>query len=336
MMRDNSIEILKRIKSLKVNVGNSFIPIPAWESHFIDFGFSITNISKINNQSIFAFSLPTRTFASSLIALGIISRNAIFRRNIVDYDYVDLLKKLHIGTKVIVRRNTGRTAKGKYLGYAKRGEKTYFDIQIDTGNSTTIFVESSDARQIAIIPDEEITLPKSQKGRTTSKSKKLCEFIFGEECSRKFINSSYLECVIVGPKRIIQNEVNSHDFSSSDDIKGNLQELIRVHEFQSELNPFRARVISDRTKTSRTHSLIGDPQFVIFDGAVSYLKWRHYWKKSNWIIILDRCENQFIHGVDQVNSDFIQKRSKELNQDFSDFGFQSGIEFMAFEVKNDQ
>ncbi len=67
----------------------------------------------------------------------------------------------------------------------------------------------------------------------------------------------------------------------------------------------------------------------IFDGAVSFLKWRDYWRKSNWIVLLDKTESRFQEAVDLLNQEYIEKRIGEsLNENM--FSLPEGIEIIAF------
>ena len=151
-------------------------------------------------------------------------------------------------------------------------------------------------------------------------------------CADNLSLSTNFEEVIIGPKSILRKEITEEIFATRNGVKGTLQEILRTKNFQNTTAAYRSIIVSDRIKFEPDHSKLQDPPLAIFDGSQGYLKWRNFWKKSSWIVILDRTENQFESAVEQITKEYIQIRV-ERKSEIRLGNIPKGIEVMVFQVR---
>jgi hypothetical protein len=67
---------------------------------------------------------------------------------------------------------------------------------------------------------------------------------------------------------------------------------------------------------------------IVFDGSTNFLKWRDFYTKHNWIVVLDHTDANFKSAVDQVNQDYIYRSTEIVEVAIPPIP--SGIEMMMF------
>jgi hypothetical protein len=116
-----------------------------------------------------------------------------------------------------------------------------------------------------------------------------------------------LECVLVGNKKALCYELEQTSFAVQMEGKlfsqGRLQDILRVRELLGDGEGYRASLMSDRIKQislPKSHR----PFITLFDGAAGFLRWRDYWRDSNWLVVLDRTESGFDEAVAALNKEY--------------------------------
>lgn len=320
--RNKAIELFYKCNNKNIHLSN-------WGKFFINLGNLTCQMIAKKSGLIIALAVPTRAFASVLISLGFIftKLHCFHDENYIIYS--EYLKTLPLGTSVLLRSEVGRKYKGLFQGCKNINGKLHFAIEYE--HSSIRYVKNEESKRIEVL-DSEVTLPKTQKGREIIPESDFCKILLGDECTSILAEESNLEIAIIGPKKLLRNEAIDQEFVTRTSQIGILQEILRIREFQSSNRSYRTRVISDRNRYVSAHSNISDPPLVIFDGALGFLKWRNYWKKSNWIVILDRTEYQFDSAVEQINREYIQNRKNDSNIEISNIEIPFGIEVMVFKV----
>ena len=318
---------------MKYSHNGSFYPLPEWGNFFISLGNTISQIVECDTQFIVALSVPSRTFCTTLISLGYIA-NRVTSASYADYSsHANFLKSLPQKTPVILRIEIGKKFKGLLVKYCQRGGQNGFIVKTDERNSTEWFIREEDSKKIDPLNiAEEFKLPDSQKGRPISTRSKFSTTLLGNSGADNLISSTVFEEVIIGPKSLLKNEITEETFSTSNGVQGTLQEILRTKNFQTPTAAYRTIIVSDRIRFEPDHSRIQDPPLAVFDGTQGYLKWRNFWKKSNWVVVLDRTENQFEPAIEQLTKDYVQNRiDKDVELDIDHIP--DGIEIMAFLVR---
>jgi hypothetical protein len=305
--------------------------LSSWGEYFIKLGESTRQLVADKSRIVIALAVPTRVFSSTLISFGYIVRRLQFSKDDNYYKHAEYLKSLPPGTPVLLRSVDGKKYKGELGEHRNFNDTLYFEIKYE--QSSTRYVRIEESKRIEIL-DTEVVLPRTQKGREIALESDFCTAIIGPKCASSLISESNLEAVIIGPKKAIEDEATAQEFSVRGEQTGTLQEILRVKEFQNNTKSYRSRTISDRIRATGVHSGISDPPLVIFDGAQGFLKWRSYWKKSSWIVILDRTEYQFDAAINQINREYIMHRKGDNGLEMSDLHIPLGIEMTAFEVRD--
>lgn len=308
-----------------------FSPLPTWTNFYIELGEHISRLVSDDTRWIVALAVPTRTFCASLISFGFIASRASLIISKNHTAHAEYLKSLSKGTPVVLRSQSGKDFKGIYMGFIA-GDQLYFGVQYEKNNSSTIYISVEKSKRIEVLNDECYKLPRTQKGRTASDSSQFCEAILGDKCSHSFISTSYLESVIIGPKNLLRKEISEQIFATQNNQTGTLQEIIRVKEFQSNTMAYRSRIISDRIRATPVHSKISDPPLTIFDGSQSFLKWRSFWKGSNWVVVLEKAEYQFYPATEQIKREYALNSTNNTPAEFTTSEIPPGIEMTVFEV----
>lgn len=70
------------------------------------------------------------------------------------------------------------------------------------------------------------------------------------------------------------------------------------------------------------------PRLVLFDGAQGFIKWRHFFGKSDWVIILDRTEPHYQEAVHGINDGYSRRVSDDMLN--IDIPFPQGIDFLSY------
>jgi len=329
-LKEKNIDQTNLIK-LYYKSNNKLLKLLTWCDFFTQTGKMISDEVDENSKFIFALALPTRSFASGLISLGYIISRIQLNHNVNNYSYTEYLITLPKNTPIILRSADGKKYKGLLLSSCWRNGTGYFELAL--GKSSFRYIKFEEANRIEVT-DSKVNLPNIQKGRPINPESDFCVDLIGKEFISDLTSESTFELAIIGPKNLIRQEVTCQEFSTLKGYGGNLQEILRIKEFQSIAKAYRSRIVSDRIKAVKIHSNIKDPPVVIFDGAQGFLKWRTYWKQSNWIIILDRTEYQFQVAVEQINREYSLQRTENIEIDPLKSNIPIGVEMMAYKVRN--
>lgn len=308
-----------------------FSSLPTWTKFYIELGEYISCLVSDDTCWIVALAVPTRTFCASLISFGFISSRASLIISKNHTAHAEYLKSLPNGTPVVLRSQSGKDLKGILKGFFA-GDQPYFGVQYEKNNSSTKFISVEESKRIEVLNDECYKLPRTQKGRSASDSSHFCEAILGAECSHSFISISNLESVIIGPKNLLKKEISEQIFATQNYQTGTLQEIIRAKEFQNNTMAYRSRIISDRIRATPVHSRISDPPLTLFDGSQSFLKWRSFWKRSNWVVVLEKPEYQFYPATEQIKREYALNSTNNTPTEFTTSEIPPGIEMTVFEV----
>ena len=323
----NEVRPIDRLSSLRFDDQGSMKRLPAWCKFFISLGAELAAYKKEETKIVIAFSVPTRAFCATFLSLGYLGAGIgdHFRNSTVEY--IDQIKALPVGSPVLFTSGNGKQYKAVFEGL----ERSYFVVRTDEEQSTEHFVNFDRAWAIELFEGEDFVLPKREKYLSAPISP-LLSSVFGKHLATAFVNLSKIELAIVSTLRLLKHEICDQQFALNGQL-GNLQEFIRVRQFGGKRGTHKSFAVSDKSLTEQ-RSMVVKPGLTIFDGSQSFLKWRALWPQSNMFVILDQTENQFYSAVNQINSDFIQKRIDDSAK-ISIPPIPDGIEVMIFEVRHE-
>jgi len=287
--------------------------LPAWALYFLQIGNSIVSLDNRGFRVVTAVALPTRAFAATFCAAGIVlARAAVPYDSSSQSEHLKRILSLYPGTPVTVTDEQGQTRRqGIYKGHKDTHDKKYLCVQIE--QASELWLPIDQAHRISPSDRSAKRLPRRQKGRRLPGLSDFAQACLGESAT-EFFARSRLECLIIGQTNLLRKEITETEFVHRSEVKGTMQELIRVMRFEPAGTPYRTRLIPSDKQPPDNIQL--QPLVAIFDGANGYLKWRHLWQRTHQIVLLDRTESRFDDAVAQLNQDYmlVKKADKQKAQ----------------------
>jgi hypothetical protein len=142
--------------------------------------------------------------------------------------------------------------------------------------------------------------------------------------------SSRLECVIVGSESTLREEIARTTIgflSAGAVVEGAVQELLRVRHFVTDDGPYRSDVFAT-TGERQDAARAATPDVVVFDGAMSFLRWGALWPAASRIIVLDRTDRRLTDATAEVDRIFLQRGARV---DDGSPAVPAGVDALAFE-----
>lgn len=113
-------------------------------------------------------------------------------------------------------------------------------------------------------------------------------------------------------------------------IKGSLNDLLRVRQFQHSVDPYQSQFVSSLARKNETDLNLTSTSIVIYSGSNGFLNWKEDFQYTNSIVVLDRSEPQFEFAVEEINNKYIQSnRTPFLKLDLE--AMPGGIELLYWE-----
>ena len=147
----------------------------------------------------------------------------------------------------------------------------------------------------------------------TSRSEFIAQVFQGADLWN-FVTKSTLDCVILGNVGSLVQEATATKLSvgsrGQEVSAGTLRDILRIRKlYDNNKEAFRSDIFPVNVRDHAMPSETISPHLVVFDGAVSFLKWRHKWSHCNWVVILDRTEPRFTEAVQIVNEEYLSRIS---------------------------
>lgn len=312
----------------------SWFPIPAWSVFFITLGEELAWRSVDNKRWTAALALPTKAYITPFVGIGILS--SIFMKSSPDdllEDHFRNIALLQKYTPVWYRKNN-RVLKAKFLGVADfQGEqRLLIQIQSTKAGGLTEYISKKNALDIQINPNQNQRLPDNQRGRVMTAETRLADTVFGVH-SQALLKQSGTRICFVGGKEQLESEIMKSMYAvyeGNQMIKGSLNELLRIRQFQHNVDPYQSQFISSLARKNETDLNLSPSSVVLYAGSNGYLKWKEEFFNTNSVIILDRSEPQFELAVEEVNNRYIQ--SNRVPSSVLDLGpIPGGIELLYWE-----
>lgn len=296
--------------NLRIGHDANSVAVPEWVRLLVALGTSVASESS-DRKIVAGLALPTRMFAAAFSAFGI-ALVRVNQQTLVDpTHHFESLCKLPEGTPVAVHQHgSSRKKRGLLVG-----------TRIVSGDRV-VYVRLSDARK----GNQELGLPPSQALRIEVIQEKeprrnpfgtaglagvnpLLEELLPAVDAQRYVNHTNLDTLVLGHSFLVHNEILNTPIAvignRSNLVNGWLQDIVRLrvdhrHAYRSHVIPPGSRKMASYAKRLR-------PSVVVFDGASSFVRSRHHWKRSHWIVLLDRTEVQFQDATDALNEHYIQR-----------------------------
>ncbi|MCI0559429.1 MAG: hypothetical protein L0332_13075 [Chloroflexi bacterium] len=326
--------LYQKLSALHTWNGSRWITLPAWARFYLELGTILATLPATGNKSILALAVPTRAYVSAFIAAGLILMHAATSsEHLQAEEHVRYLMSLPVGTPVLLRQER-RRLQGIYRGYIHGFGKLYFSVQIERENRTTYPIPSTEAYRIETLDQEQVELPHRQKGRAIQKSAPLVSSLLGEAAAR-FSRETQLDCVLLGTRSVIEQEVGTQRFaiisSRKEYQEGVLQDILRLRLLLAKNAAYRSHTIPVTSRHISAFARSLAPHTVFFDSGLSFLKWHQAWKGYHSVIVLDRTGRNFDSAREKLNQHFVQYRL-DNTRSLDIPPVPAGVELMLFEV----
>lgn len=319
-----------------INDSGKMTKAPEWCHFFASLGSFIgekeKQKTKPGTRTVLGITVPTRAFASSFLATGIVLARAasLGKKNVKNYfKQLCTLKK---GTKVLLK-DGNRIKCGIFEGIDKVGNQPAIRVNLRDKLNTTHLIIPKRALDVTIAPDQNISISDRQVGRLVNTNREFIACLLKNVTPAEFIASSCLECAIIGNIKWLQYEIENTVFALNKPggrvIKGTLQDVLRVRRFLNNSPNFKTDIWPATRSLAEGIDKEENPVVIVFDGATSFLRWKDYYRDSNCVVLLDRTEPSYREAVEEFNNEYIQNRSGDaikLNLE----SFPPGIELCAY------
>lgn len=308
--------------------------IPAWAAALIQLGFTLAGNRKVQRRKICVIALPTRSYAAAFAAIGAVRYGIIPGARIGDPGaHFKSLRALKRRERVRFIHK-GRSLRGMMDGPSTVSGKDAIRILVQTRQSKSYLFTEDTCHNVQIDTAAEWDLPGRQPARNVRCKPEFLQQVFGSDYS-ELLARSVIDVVIVGRMGLLEEEITSTLFATGDKEDpetSTLQELLRVRRLLGASEPFRSELYGTTSMEEPAIPANSIPPLVIFDGSIAFLKCRHNWRQSNWLVLLDRTEPQFEAASQEVNAEYVQKRVDD-GLSLEALPVPHGLEWMEYEEK---
>jgi hypothetical protein len=304
--------------------------LPEWAYFFMQLGHKLANMPNDNYRMVVGLAIPTRVFACSLVATGIVL-GKINNESPADPIQTRYIRNLKPGTHVHVRTDNNKKLRGIVTKFVDFNGKQY--ISIRTTQSIERCFPVDDYASRITVAERDVNLPKHQQsGYSIETPSRFLHCCLGEELAKTYILDSSFEALIIGKKSVTQHEICDISFickasEKSTATEGCLQEILQVRQLSGANKSYRIQCVSPSNITPEREIGAQTPPIVVFDGAIAYIKLNHKWRSAHQIILLDRTERQFGDAIELLNQNYAYRLSGSFK--FS-IRIPDGIEMMIY------
>ncbi|MEZ5343573.1 MAG: hypothetical protein R2706_19705 [Acidimicrobiales bacterium] len=291
-------------------------PLPPWARYLVNVGLFVARMEADAPLARIGIALPSRHFASHLVAAGVVLGGYEREESRAPETYFKMLLDLPEGTAVSLRSGTV-LKKGKIVGSRNHVEYgTQLGVQVEERSSggQTSWLHAGLSNRVEVLPGD-VTLPKHQKGLKIAAASGLVEEVVRPLDAARFTENAEELCVVVARRTPFVDEASTLMLaarSAGAISAGAITELLRI-QGDAKDGGFRTVVTPVSAKSPPKNLIDLGPTTVIFEGPVSYLRWRHGFEQAHWIVLLDRTEPRFAEAAAQLDADFIERRTDELS-----------------------
>ena len=305
-------------------------PLPIWARFFLTLGSVLARYREEKIRYVAALALPTRSYAAALIGSGLAYTNSFLHSN-ESTQHLELILSLPNGTLVKYLSKKGRLLNGIKREVIDYEGKLTIGIQKGSIGKETIYVAATDASRIEILDKNYLRLPKQQIGRDIHPPSPLLAEMLGDQ-SYEYLFQTKIDGLVIGSCNALKEDAEALIGAKPANgliQEGYLFELFRVKGFNSASTGHRFLIqapTSQETIELPEHD--SQSRAVIFDGSLSFTKWKECYRNQNWIVILDHTEPNFANAVSQINQEYIYRSDHAVK--ISIPPLPSGIELMLF------
>lgn len=310
--------------------GNDWLEFPLWACHYIELGKQVASADDGDSKLVIGISVPTKSYAAALTAFGLIAAKASIPVTSSDpRTHFKKLQSLGPRAPVTLLRNNRRST-GVIAGFTTIAQEPHIGVQENRRSRKieppTYYIPRSHCLSIQPSANQQSSSARPLIIQTNEPFLRT----LGIEDPLLFAGSTRLECAIVGVMNEIKAQIETTVLSygtPTEKTSGSIQDLLRTRRFLRGGEPYRSEVFTSIGQQPPDITPDQTPLAVIFDGVAGYIKWREYFPKSHWIVIMDRTEPHLEEATDILNEDYITLRQADWEVKMKSI---DGIEHIAY------
>lgn len=303
--RDNAVESADLAARLELTDGSApWRRMPDWLGFFLRLGEGVAVAHDGGFQKTCVVVIPpVRSFAALFCATGAVVGVATTTAALPDIDvHFASLVSLEAGTPLVVKMGE-RIYAAAFSGVMERAGRPYIVIEYD---GMTQYLPKQECHRVQVGSGGKRSLP---TGRSPGiKGERAVEVLLGDHATQ-FLSVPTVDAVLVGRVSILEQEMAGTRIRPRDEPAADaaLGALLRPSRFLPDGSIPRSLVLSDRLAEFEL-TVEDTPHVAVFDGARALSRFRHRFRESSWIAVLDRCSGTFQEGVDVANQEFAVRK----------------------------
>lgn len=275
-------------------------PLPSWTHFACRLGAALSSLDQQFPATV-AVVVPDRRYLSVLCAASYIALKSVEESTEEKKQaYYEELTNLPSGTPVALRKS-GRILKG-WLRH-RREELIGVQTECEEGGGTVQLISPSRSTRIGPLREDLQTLPKNQRGYQVRANVDFIESVLPNVDALSFLSKSSLVCLIIGQISRLEREIHDTQLRVEGEkpAEGNFQDLMRVRRFGGKLENSRVRLHKRSGTDPPEMSGDAEPEFVLFDGSLSFVKWSNYFPDKHQVAVIDRHDYRFDEATEELD-----------------------------------
>jgi hypothetical protein len=324
--------MLGRLHLLLIQDRSKWHELPEWARFFVRLGFEVGRRPAQDRRLVVAVGVPARFLAAAAASAGVVAGGVSGDTSNAHEHFLGLCSAAE-GTPVILERG-GRQYLGEIHGHVKREGEVWLRVRIQdpkTGGETHLIRESQSSR-VSLVNQSSGVLPKQPHGVAPISRPAFIRSLLGTEGLHRISSATALDCVIVGKAGWLKSELGGVKLGIETGGRtveeGRLDDITRTRQVIGPKRNYRSFIVSSTSRLRHALST-ARPRCVVFDGALGFLKWRHNWRSSHWILVLDKTDPRCSDGAIALNGEY-EGRSIGIAEDLSSFKRPPAVEITAF------
>jgi hypothetical protein len=310
---DDPVEATRRwFHALQYMASDTWSPLPSWARFFLDLGSGLAALRHSDARFFCTVTVPTRSYASVLIAAGYIANRAVSGEATLE-EHIAALRAAPRETALFLSVKK-RKLRASLLGVVSWGGRDHFHITTAKGEER--YVPLDQASTLEILERGTWSLPRQQTGREIEPPSPLLTTLIAEPDLTIFTNTSHHDCLLIGRRNELKAEAMSpslgYDTGASSESLGTWQDILRTKDFPRPRSGYRSQVLARSAQGPPSNGEMPQPALVVFDGPGSFLRWREIWQSAHWVAVLDRRDPNFEDGCQAANEVYAQRLDTRL------------------------
>ena len=293
--------------------------LPSWARFFGDVGGTIARFNFDESRGVVALSVPADPFCSTMLMVGAVTElAATFDAGLgTERGHTRFLRSLLIGDKVVFGGRIEQ--RGEIEGFEHWLGEEYLKIKVSSGSRTqaalTQLLTSDRWSEVRLDPNEKPIVRNPKPGIPVDNKYQLASALLHGHDIDAFYDDPSIECLVIcsrGRLGSFEREVRHTGFAVSTGTSekrqtGNLHDILQTKRFCGVGDVPKSEAWSSEQPAKEVLADIGIPKLVVFDGASVFSKWNPFFGKSNWAVVLDRTDANYLEGTLQLNGDFLNR-----------------------------